>query len=95
MQLIHGILLSEMVQNFAPFNSLKVHILSLILPKIKSTFGVHDHLGLRYLLQLRVRLSPLRIHQKHHNFADTPSEICQCNQGIRHFLFECPRLRDS
>ena len=71
-----------------------VHILSLIRPKVKSTFGVYDHLGLRYLFQLRVRLSHLRNHKRHHNFADTPSEICQCNQGIedtRHFLFQCPR----
>ena len=81
-------------QNLPPFTSLKAHILSLIRPKIKSTFGVHDRLGLRYLFQLRVKLSPLRNHKRHHNFADTPSEICECNQDIedtRHFLFECPR----
>ena len=39
-----------------------------------------------------MNLSPLRSHKKHHNFADTPSDICPCNQGIentRHFLFEC------
>ena len=32
--------------------------------------------------------------QRRHNFADTPSEICQCNQDIKdtcHFIFECPR----
>ena len=48
-----------------------------------------------YLVQLRVNLSPLRSHKKHHNFADTPSDICACNQGIedtRHFLFECLRF---
>ena len=75
------------------FTSLKAHILSLIRPKTKSTFGVHDPLGLRYLFQLRVNLSPLRSHKRRHNFADTPSEICECNQDIedtRHFLFECP-----
>ena len=39
-------------------------------------------------------MSPLRSHKRRHNFADTPSEICECNQGVecpRHFLFECPR----
>ena len=79
-------------QNNPTFTSLKAHILSLIRPKIKSTFGVHE--GLPYLFQLRVNLSPLRSHKRHHNFADTPSEICECNQGVectRHFLFECPR----
>ena len=69
-------------QNLPSFTSLKAHILSLIRPKIKSTFGIHDPLGLRYIFQLRVKLSPLRNHKRHHNFADTPSEICECNQDI-------------
>ena len=80
-------------QNVPTFTSLKTHILSLIRPKTKSTFGVHDHLGLPYLFQLRVNLSPLRSHKSRHNFADTP-EFCECNLGVectRHFLFECPR----
>ena len=81
-------------QNLPSFTSPKAHILSLIRPKIKSTFGIHDPLGLRYIFQLRVKLSPLRNHKRHHNFADTPSEIRECNQDIedtRHFLFECRR----
>ena len=65
------------VHNLPHFTSLKAHILSLIRPKIKNTFGVHDPSGLRYLFQLRVKLSPLRNHKKHHNFSDTPSEICR------------------
>ena len=80
-------------QNIPTFTSLKSHLLSLIRPKIKSTFGIHDALGLRYLFQLRVNLSPLRSHKRRHNFSDTPSETCECNLGIediRHFLFECP-----
>ena len=81
-------------QNLPSVTSLKAHILSLIRPKIKSTFGIHEPLGLRYIFQLRVKFSPLRNHKRHHNFADTPSEICECNQEIedtRHFLFECRR----
>ena len=80
-------------QDIPTFTSLKAHLLSLIRPKIKSTFGIHDALGLRYLFQLRVDLSPLRSHKRRHNFSDTPSETCECNLGIediRHFLFECP-----
>ena len=72
------------------FNVLKNHILSLIRPKIKCIFGIHDPLGLRYILQLRVGLSFLRYHKNRHNFIDTPSDICLCNQGIEdtnHFLF--------
>ena len=80
-------------QDIPTFTSLKSNLLSLIRPKIKSTFGTHDALGRRYLFQLRVNLSPLRCHKRHHNFSDTPSESCECNLGnedIRHFLFECP-----
>ena len=59
----------------------------------KSIFGIHDPAGLRYLFQLRVGLSPLRSHKYCHNFTDTTSDICHCNQGIEdtnHFLFSCP-----
>ena len=38
-------------------------------------------------------LSPLRSHKSRHNFIDTPSDICHCNQGVEdtsHFLFLCP-----
>ena len=79
-------------QDILTFTSLKSHLLSLVRPKFKSTFGIHDALGLRYLFQLRVNLSPLRSHKRRHNFSDTTSETCECNLGIediRHFLFEC------
>ena len=72
---------NNMISNFQDiptFTSLKSHLLSLIRPKIKSsTFGIHDALGLRYLFQLRVNLSPLRSHKRRHNFSDAPSETLQ------------------
>ena len=73
--------------------SLKITILSLIRPKKIFFFGIHVPLGLRYLLQLRVGLSSLRYHKKCHNFIDTPSDKCPCNNDIEdtnHFLFPCP-----
>ena len=42
---------------------------------------------------MRVGLSQLRSHKKHHNFLDTPSDKCLCKQGIedtKHFLLQCP-----
>ena len=75
------------------FDILKKHINTFFRPKTKNIFGIHDPSGLRYLFQLRVSLSPLRSHKFRHNFADTLSEICRCNQGIEdtnHFLFSCP-----
>ena len=80
-------------EDFPSFDSLKDHVLSFFRPKNKSIFGVHDPIGLRYLFQLRVSLSPLRSHKSRHNFIDTPSDICHCNQGVEdtsHFLFFCP-----
>ena len=58
-------------------------------PKANSVFGIHDTIGLRYLFQWRVSLSPLSTRKLRHNFDDTPSDICSCNQGIEdtsHFL---------
>ena len=75
------------------FDILKKHINTFFRPKNNTIFGIHDPSGLRYLFQLRLSLSPLRSHKFRHNFADTPSEICRCNQGIEdtnHFLFSCP-----
>ena len=76
-------------QDIPTFTSLKSHLLSLIRPKIKSTFGIHDTLGLRYLFQLRVNLSPIRSHKRRHTLSDTPFETCECNLGIediRHLI---------
>ena len=42
---------------------------------------------------MRVGLSPLKGHKWCHNFIDTPSGVCHCNQGIEdtsHFLLSCP-----
>mgnify|MGYP003717955363 CR=1 FL=1 len=72
---------------------LKHDILSLIRPDSRSFFNIFDPVGLRYLFQLRVSLSPLRGHKWCHNFIDTPSGTCHCNQGVEdtsHFLFFCP-----
>ena len=64
---------NNMISNFQDiptFTSLKSH-LSIIHPKIKSTFGIHGTLGRLYLFQASVNLSPLRSHKRHHNFSDT------------------------
>ena len=79
--------------NIPSINILKDHILSMIRPKKKNIVGIHDPLGLQYILQLRVGLSFLRYHKKCHNFIDTPSDVCLCSHGIEdinHFLFLCP-----
>ena len=62
-------------------------------PNANSIFSIHDPKGLCYIYQLRVSLRPSRSHKFRHNFDDTPSDSCSCNQGIEdtnHFLFCCP-----
>ena len=79
--------------NMPSFDTFKTHITTFFRPKAKSIFGIHDPLGVRYLFQLRVSLSPLRSHKKRYKFIDTPSDICHCNQAVEetsHFMFECP-----
>ena len=74
-------------------NKLKTHLNAFFRPKPSSIFGIHDPLGIRYIFQLRVGLSPLRSHKRNHNFIDTPTDTCLCNQGIEdsnHFFFLCP-----
>ena len=78
---------------FPTFDGLKDHLIAFCRPDAKSTFGLHDPIGLRLLFQLRVSLSPLLSHKKRYNFIDTPSDICHCNQGIEdtsHFFFSFP-----
>ena len=82
----------EFFPDIPSINILKSRILTLIRPEKKSTFGIHDPIGLRYLFYLRLSLSPLRSHKKNHGFLDTPSSNCLCNNGIEdtnHFLFIC------
>ena len=73
-------------------SSIKTHILKIIRPNHKSFYDIHDPIGLHYLFQLGTELSPLQGHKFRHNFRDTPTNTCICNQGVEdtsHFLFEC------
>ena len=83
---------------FSSANSIglfKKDITYLIGPKPRQTFGIHDPVGLRYLFQLRVGLSPLKSHKSRHNFADTTNDWCDCHcapEDVAHFLFFCDRF---
>ena len=74
-----------------PSTGLLKRDISLIRPESKSP------VGLRYLFQLRVSLSPLKAHKWRHNFSDTISGICDCKQDRKHqsFLILVPILCHS
>ena len=93
MQSFLGIRLLNLFDNVPTIDILKKHIITFFRPQMKSIFGIHDPVGLRYLFQLRVGLSPLRSDKWCHKFSDAPSEICACNQEMEdtcHFLFSYP-----
>ena len=76
-------------ENFPSISTLKKYATSLIRPVRRSTFGLHDPQGLRFIFQLRVGLSPLRSHKKHHNLAGTPFDKCLCKESVettRHLI---------
>ena len=65
---------------------------NLVRPLPKPTFGLHSPKGIRYIFQLRLGLSPLRVHKMKYNFSDTPSDVCSCaieSETFSHFLFRC------
>ena len=70
----------------------KSNVLKLIRPQKKNVFNIYDPEGTESLFQLRVGLSPLRYHKKHHNFTDSPSDTCICGMSVEtteHFLIYC------
>ena len=78
--------------NIVSLNIFKNKLISLIRPNAKSIFKLHDALGIKFLYQLRVGLSPLKCHKKNHNFVDTPDDWCAClsaPEDTQHFLLKC------
>ena len=60
---------------------------------MNAVFGIHDPIGLSYLLQIRVGLSKLNFHKFKHNFRDIVNPMCPMIDGIEdteHFLLLCP-----
>ena len=85
-------------KQFPSYVIFRNHLLSLFRPKSKPIYGIHDPIGLHFLFQLRLGLSPLKYHKNRHNFADTPTANCVCNDGIEdvnHFLFHCSLFLDN
>ena len=70
----------------------KRNLLKLYRPVKKSLFNIYD-VGIKWIFQLRVGLSPLRSHKRAHNFVDIPNELCNCSPNTAetscHFLLNC------
>ena len=79
--------------SLASISVFKNALLALIRPPKKSVFCIRHIVGIHNLFQLRLGLSDLKYHKKSHNFLDTPSDMCACNEGAEdliHFFCKCP-----
>ena len=86
------------LRNSLNLKSFKASILALVRPSPKSIFDIHDSLGIKWLFQLRVGLSPLNEHKNNHNFIDTPSDkciVCKRSENLEHFFLHCTRFIES
>ena len=84
--------LSSEFHNSLSLNYFKNKVINLIRPNNKPIFKLHDTLGIKFLYQLRVGLSPLKCHKKSHHFQDTPDDWCNCRsapEDTQHFLLKC------
>ena len=73
----------------------KAGLIVKVKPKKTDNFGVCFKNDLKYLYQLRVGLSALKMHKFSHNFTDTESVQCPFNDGNEdnfHFLLECKKF---
>ena len=84
-------------RNLPTLRKFKNNLIALFRPPCRSIFGIHDPIGIRWLYQLRVGLSPLRHHKNSHNFLDTPTDlciICQSVENTEHYFLHCTRFED-
>ena len=73
-------------------NQFKAKLNAKIKQRKTDNFGIFFKKDLKYLYQLRVGLSALKMHKFLHNFADTESDQCPFMDGREdtfHFLIEC------
>ena len=54
----------------ASFSLFKASLLKMGRPRANSTYRIHNPVGIRLLMRLRLGLSHLNEHQFRHNFAD-------------------------
>ena len=86
------------LRNSPNLKSSKLGILALVRPPPKRNFDIHDPIRMKWLLQLRVGLSPLYAHKNDHNFSDTPCDkwdVCKRTENLEHFFLHCIRFTET
>ena len=68
------------------------YLLKMIRPLPNPVYGIHNPLGLRLLIRLRLGLSHLNEHKFNHNFKNCVNPLCTCSLEIEstsHFFLHC------
>ena len=84
--------LDSSIRNSKSVDIFRNSLLKFLRPKGFSVYGIHNPLGLKLLVRLRVGLSHLREHKFRHNFRDTLNPLCSCNiepESTSHYLLRC------
>ena len=84
--------IGEELHNCVSLSTFNKKLMSLIRPQKRETFGIDNPSGIHNIFRLRVGLSQLKHHKKKHNFVDTPSAICDCQEegeDCTHFFLNC------
>ena len=87
-----NVVLSAGERNSNNIQQFKSSIKIKIRPSKTDNFGIDSKKRLKYLNQLRVGLSSLKMHKYRHKFSDTEDAQCPYKDGVEsnfHFLLEC------
>ena len=76
-------------QSCLSYDSFRKALLNFIRPRKNKIFNIHDQVGIRLLIRLRLGFSYLSEHKFRHNFEDTLNLLCSCSieaETTLHFL---------
>ena len=89
--------LSSFIKSSPSLNIFKKRYMEFFNVTPNPIYSIHNPIGLKYLTRLRVGLSHLRAHKYHHNFSDTTSKFCSCqdnqSETVEHYLLSCLSIR--
>ena len=67
------------IKDATSFSLFKASLLKMSRPHANSTYRIHNPVGIRLLVHLRLGLSHLNEPKFRHNFADCVNPLCSCN----------------
>ena len=84
--------LDVQIRRSKSFLSFKNFLLKIGRPTAKRTRNIHNPIGLKFLIRLRLGLSDLNEHKFKHNFQKCVNPLCSCSleiESFSHFFLHC------